>query len=307
LIHGWVEVVDGRGGGEWVPVDTKVQDLFREEAVPGSGFFVAGGWYALADAIGRWTQAVAFATFRNPQRPAAFNLEGILPDYPEGESPATAEILLNGQLLGKVEGHGTVHGTYPIPREQLGSSAWGLIEIRVNRTLNPKGLGLSSDPRNLGIFMTRLELLGLELPPDGFIDLGTRGAQKYLAHGWSHNEQLEGSTFVWAAAQESLLQVFIPQSRDFLVEMRVFPFRYPGAPPQTIEVWVNDRHLQDIVLDERHWQIHSFRLPQAFVLPGINTFRFNYRYAVAPATIVPGNADARPLAVAFDFLMFQPE
>jgi hypothetical protein len=307
LISGWVEVVDGRGGREWGPVDTKVQDLFREAVLPGSGFFVAGGWYPLEEGMRRWTQAVAFATFRNPQRPAAFNLEGILPDYPEGESPATADILLNGHFLGQVEGRGTFRRTYPIPREQLGSSPWGLIEIQVNRIFNPKGFGLSRDSRGLGILMTRLELVELELPPDGFVDFGTRGARKYLAHGWANDEQLEGSTFVWAAEQESLLWVSFPEPRDFRVEMRLFPFRYPGAPPQTIAVYVNNRYLQDVPLDERYWQIHSFKLPQAVLSPGLNSIRFSYRYAIAPATIVPGNPDGRTLAVAFDFLMFRPE
>jgi hypothetical protein len=118
---------------------------------------------------------------------------------------------------------------------------------------------------------------------------------------------LEGSTFVWAAAQESLLQISFPESHDYQVEIRGFPFRYPSAPPQEIEVYVNGRHLQDILLDGRHWQIHSFKLPQALVMPGINTFRFRYRYAVAPAALAPDNADRRTLAVAFDFILFRPE
>jgi hypothetical protein len=53
--------------------------------------------------------------------------------------------------------------------------------------------------------------------------------------------------------------------------------------------------------------MHSFKLPQAVLSPGLNSLRFSYRYALAPATIVPGNPDGRTLAVAFDFLMFRPE
>jgi hypothetical protein len=84
-------------------------------------------------------------------------------------------------------------------------------------------------------------------------------------------------------------------------------FSLSGSTPQTIEVTVNGRPLHDIALDERQWQLHSFKLPQAVLALGLNTLRFSYRYVVAPATIVPGDRDQRALAVAFDFIMFWAE
>jgi hypothetical protein len=84
-------------------------------------------------------------------------------------------------------------------------------------------------------------------------------------------------------------------------------FSLSGSTPQTIEVTVNGRHLHDIALDERQWQLHSFKLPQAVLASGLNTLPCSYRYAVAPATIVPGNPDHRTLAAAFDFIMFRVE
>jgi hypothetical protein len=307
LLTGWLELLRVQGKTAKSPPEEEVSAPLQEEVLPGSSFFVADGWHQLEGNYKRWTKGAAFALFRHPVKPRALQIEGFLPFPPDATSPVKASILVNGHLLGELNEPGSFARMYAIPVEILRTSGWAELEVRCDRTLNLKTLGLSADERDLGVLVQRLELVDLELPPDGFLDLGTGGARKYLARGWSHDEPWEGSTFVWAAAPESELWVTLPERRDFRVELRLFPFRYPGAPPQAIEVAVNGRHLQELPIDERHWQIHAFKLPQAALAPGLNTLRFRYRYAMAPAAIVPGNPDQRPLAVAVDFIMFRVE
>jgi hypothetical protein len=304
---GWLELVDGQGRDSNALPREALFGYLPEEVLPGSGVFVADGWHGLEEGRKRWTTGVAFGIFRNPLKPLALQLEGFLPFPPQGTSPVVARVLVNGHLLGELREPGNFAQRYAVPLEILGTSKGGELKLSLDRSINLQSLGLSEDGRELGMLVRHVDLLDIELPPDGFIDIGTRGARRYLVRGWANDELLEGSSFAWATTQESLVQIAFPESRDFRVEMRGFPFRYPSAPPQEIGIYVNGWHLQDVLLEGGPWQIYSFKLPRAFVVAGINTFRFVYRYAVAPPAIIPGNTDHRMLAVAFDFIMFRPE
>jgi hypothetical protein len=195
----------------------------------------------------------------------------------------------------------------------LGSSDWGDLEVRVDQTFSPKQLGLSEDERNLGLAITRIELVDdgpaadVDLAADGVIDLGTQGSRKHLGPGWSTDEQDERVTFVWADGQESLLWASFPDPSHYEVEMRLWPFYYPAPLPQEVKVYVNGHHLRDISPTNEGWQIHSFGLPRSSLSEGINIFRFVYRYAVSPREVMPQSQDSRRLAVAFDFIRFRPK
>jgi hypothetical protein len=195
----------------------------------------------------------------------------------------------------------------------LGSSDWGDFEVHVDQTFSPKQLRLFEDARNLGIAITRIELVDDGPAPDvalaagGVIDLGTQGSRKHLGPGWSTDEQDERVTFVWADSQESILWAAFPGSSDYEVELRLLPFYDPEPPPQEVRVYVNGHHMRDITLTNEGWQVHSFGLPRSSLSEGINVFRFAYRYAVSPREVMPQSQDSRRLAVAFDFLRIRPK
>lgn len=307
FMSGWVEVMDGTVEPDSPVARGDIFTWFPEDVIPGSGFYLVSGWYTLEEDKRRWSRDASFSIFRNPSKPVALTVAGFLSRPPGDGLPQKASIFLNGYLLGELDKPGDFRETYFVPEEILGSSAWGSLEIDVNKTFNPKALGISEDSRDLGLFMTHLALLDLELPADGFIDIGTTRARRYFGRGWSGDEQEDEVTFVWADANESELWLSFAPATTLKVDVRVLPFQYPASPPQRLTIYVNGTHLQELALEPGGWQMHSFRLPQSFLSPGLNNVRFVYSHSVPPAQVLPDSHDARALAVAFDFIMFRPE
>ncbi|MDE2322853.1 MAG: hypothetical protein KGL31_13235, partial [candidate division NC10 bacterium] len=161
LIPGWLELVSREGRLKNVLATQGIFGQFREEVIPGSGFFTVNGWHGLEEGKRRWSKIAALSVFRNPFKPAALKIGGILPSQSGGK----ATVSLNGRELGEVVDAGEFTRTYLIPQELLGVSSWGELEVRMNRTFSPRALNLSSDPRDLGIAITELTLLDLERFP----------------------------------------------------------------------------------------------------------------------------------------------
>jgi hypothetical protein len=304
-IPGWLEVLQKTDGPDSWPMHEDILSWYQEEVIPQSGFFRIRGWYPLEGGKQRWMQQESMALFRNPDKAVALALGGVLPDHKAEAPPPQATILLNDHVLGVLNKVGSFRQTFLVPEGVLGHSHWGELEIHVNKTFNPKQFGFSTDSRDLGVLITDLELLDLELSPEGFIDIGTPEARKHLGDGWSIDERTDELTYVWADALESSLSVALPGVLDFGMDLRLLPSRHPSSWLQVLSVYVNGRYLQDLVLQVGGWQTHSFVLPHAFVRPGINSFRFVYRYAVAPAEIIPHSQDTRPLTVAYDYIRFR--
>jgi hypothetical protein len=91
------------------------------------------------------------------------------------------------------------------------------------------------------------------------------------------------------------------------LELGLAPFTFPGCPQQGIKVYVNERFLGEIEVEAAGWRSYALRVPQIYLTPDVNVFRFVYRYAASPAQVLPESADSRTLAVAFDFIAFRPE
>jgi hypothetical protein len=305
LLAGWLQLVDSQGSGN-LPSE-EIFERFREEVLPGSRFFIADGWHSLAGGPRRWTKDTSLAIFRNPRQTVALNLEGFLPVQPNGAAPRAVHIFVNGHLMKVLQEAGSFAQTYLVRKEVLDSSEWGDLEISVNKMLNQKASSLGEGAQELGMFISRLEMLNLELPPDGFIDFGTKEARKYLGHGWSVDEVAEEYTFTWADALESDLTFSLPQPADLRVDVRLRPFPDAASMPQELGVQINGKHLQKILLERAQWHIYSFKLPRSLLSPDVNTLRFTYRYAVPATRLSSQSEDPRTLAVAFDFMIVRPE
>ena len=127
-----------------------------------------------------------------------------------------------------------------------------------------------------------------------------------LVSGWSGWEQTaEGDSFVWAQARQARLRVDSRADGDRLVRFRAWPYRFPGAPPQTVTLFVNDARVESATLGDGP-RVYAFIAPKAAFRPGANEVRLEFAYAEAPRDREPGGADARTLAAAFDWLELVP-
>src|SRR4029077_12625508 len=86
------------------------------------------------------------------------------------------------------------------------------------------------------------DLEGMQRLPFWDLDVGSQHDQELLGYGWSAPEtKPDGTTFRWSNGDSSTLLVPLSMSADFDLGMRAIPFRYPGAPQQSITIFVNDQ------------------------------------------------------------------
>ncbi len=147
---------------------------------------------------------------------------------------------------------------------------------------------------------------GRALPENRFLNLDPESSAGALASGWSGFERTpEGDTFSWAQAREARATVLAAAASDRLVRFRAWPFRWEGAPPQTVAVSVNEVRLGTLTLGDGP-RVYSLVSPGAAWKDGPNVLTFEFAYAEAPRDRIPGAADTRPLAAAFDWIEIVP-
>lgn len=123
-----------------------------------------------------------------------------------------------------------------------------------------------------------------------------------LASGWSGFEAMPlGDTFAWCVSKICGIQVNIGREENRIVRVRLWPFLFPGAPRQTVEVLVNgisigSKPLADVA------SVLSFSAATAVWRKGPNELRFRFAYAVEPRSKYPESEDPRELAAAFDWV-----
>lgn len=123
-----------------------------------------------------------------------------------------------------------------------------------------------------------------------------------LGAGWDGFEKTElGDTFVWAHGREARLTVASRGDGDRLVRFRCWPFSFPGGPPQTLTLYVNDKKT-DAVQMSAEPRVYAVAVPRAFWKKGANELKFAFAYAESPKDRVSGASDERTLSAAFDWL-----
>ena len=126
--------------------------------------------------------------------------------------------------------------------------------------------------------------------------LGTLGA------GWDGFEKTElGDTFVWSHGREAHVTVVGRGNGDRLVRFRCWPFGFPGAAPQTLTLFVNEKKTDTLTLGGEP-RVYSVDVPRAFWKRGANDLKFAFAYAESPKDRVSGATDERTLSAAFDWL-----
>jgi hypothetical protein len=138
-------------------------------------------------------------------------------------------------------------------------------------------------------------------PEDYRIDFGAPDRTFALLTGWAGTERWGETAGQWSNDRESSINLYLEESADRVLQMRLLPMAYPGSPRQTVAVHVNGT-LHGLLTLEPEWAQYELTLPARLFRPGLNAVTFRYGYAIAPTKVIPGSADTRTLAVAFDYV-----
>jgi hypothetical protein len=123
-----------------------------------------------------------------------------------------------------------------------------------------------------------------------------------LGAGWDGFEKTElGDTYVWSHGREARIAVVSRADGDRLVRFRCWPFGFPGAPTQTLTLYVNDQKTEALTLGGEP-RVYAVAVPRALWKRGANELRFAFAYAESPRDRVGGATDERTLSAAFDWL-----
>jgi hypothetical protein len=134
-------------------------------------------------------------------------------------------------------------------------------------------------------------------PEDYRIDFGAPDRTFALLTGWAGTEPWGQ----WSNDRESSIYLHLEDLADRVLQMRLQPMAYPGSTRQTVAVHVNGTPHGRLTL-EPEWAQYELALPASLFRPGLNEVTFRYGYAIAPTKVIPGSADTRTLAVAFDYV-----
>ena len=153
---------------------------------------------------------------------------------------------------------------------------------------------------------TALVSCGRPQEPTRFLNFDAESTVGVLVSGWSGFEKTsEGDTFVWSQARQAKLTVVDRGDGDRILRFRCWPFRFPGAGPQTATVFVNGAKIESLVLSDGS-RVYTLVTPKAVWKEGPNEVRFDFAYAESPKDRIPGSIDARTLSAAFDWLEILP-
>jgi arylsulfatase A-like enzyme len=137
------------------------------------------------------------------------------------------------------------------------------------------------------------------------VDLGEPGFRPQLLRGWSVDERwFERESWVWARSERAELELLLgPEDLEGerFLEFRCVPFRFEGAPHQTVGISVNGRPLGRLELPD-HTSVQRVRLPASELRAGRNRLRFVFGHASPP----PDDPGSRALSVAFDYVRLLP-
>jgi hypothetical protein len=135
------------------------------------------------------------------------------------------------------------------------------------------------------------------------VDFGAWAAAPYRGEGWNDDEDVFAATANWVLGRRA--EVFFPV-RDVgtgrELSLQIAPFAYAGAPAQKLTLSLNGHELPKAMELHEGWQVVTARVAAVDLREGLNTLVLELDHAVAPAKVLPGNTDARPLSAAVDWL-----
>lgn len=265
----------------------------RAEAYLGSGWSRAEGAF-------RWTDGGA-ASIHLPWAEPAFLEMRLSPFLAASRRAQRLTLSLGSDVLGTwVLRHTTPEVLrVALPAQALAPGA--ALALDLPDAESPARLGVSADPRRLGVAM---EWLKIESPPvyapGARIDFATKAADKYLGSGWSAPEP----AFRWTDGPTAQVAFSLDRVQPLVLQMELQPFvAPPELPQQRIAIDVNGHRLGRLDLSAPG--VRSVTVPAA-VLRTANVLQLGLPDAQSPASLL-GSSDARRLGVAVRWIRALPQ
>ncbi|WP_244083434.1 hypothetical protein [Desulforhabdus sp. TSK] len=140
-----------------------------------------------------------------------------------------------------------------------------------------------------------------ELPTPFTIDFRKTDTALYLKKGWAWAEPMGPErTAAWSTEKTSELFVLLDARKSQVLSFSALPFSYPGAPRQTVTIYLNDRNVKTLSLNAGEWGRLAVPLPPEALVDGVNAIKFEYGYVASPSDVIPGSTDTRKLGAAFE-------
>ena len=163
-------------------------------------------------------------------------------------------------------------------------------------------LPLDTKPIASGNGATAYRLIQPSIPDPLRVDFGDWTSAPYRGEGWADDEEVFATTANWALGTEARIFFPVRGPGDRRLSMQIAPFSYPEASPQILTLSVNGLPLDVELVLEEDWQVVGVTLPESALRQGLNTLTLGFEHAIAPSSVLPGNADNRPLAAAADWV-----
>jgi hypothetical protein len=167
--------------------------------------------------------------------------------------------------------------------------------------------------RRYGLGPWQLDQLGRRMYNNLVIDVGGANDARFLGSGWGSAEGEGEASFRWVTADDAIVVVPLKSSNveapgqpleqaDYVVRFRALPFLFPGAPPQSVELWANGRLAgRQLLVDEM--RDYTIQVPRELLGRNLNVFRFRHAHLRSPAE-VSGTTDTRELAARYEWIEF---
>jgi len=133
------------------------------------------------------------------------------------------------------------------------------------------------------------------------VEPGNPDHRSLLQEGWARPEVHgdSGRTFAWVTAPEARVEIVRLHAGAGELVVRGWPFRWPEAPAQELEIRVNGQSVGSRPM-KRGRSAMRFDVPEGVFCPGTNSIDLRFGYADSPANVSPGSQDGRSLAAAIE-------
>lgn len=127
-------------------------------------------------------------------------------------------------------------------------------------------------------------------PVASVVDLGEPNTQAYLGEGWYDPETIQGRSAVWAGADGTSARIFLRAdgSGPYRLTLTALAFTYAGAPPQTLEVWVNGHRVGGPWTLSAQWQDYIADIPAGITRDHTNDVVLRFAWTARPRDVFSG-------------------